>query len=156
MVSAAAALLGASLAVSAPCATGVPPAADDAERRTLPAETCAEATTGGDTLHENKNKISYFSWYSYTGCDEGRLPEPGCQRNMSASPGKAYRNLAMDGDLTFLRRNHDQFSVPGMLLLQNSEWHSGVFDGSPLKAGLAPGWEASVDDCIATLVRIAT
>jgi hypothetical protein len=103
---------------------------------------------------KSKNKVAYFSWYSYTGCNEGLLPEPGCQRNISASPGTAYRNLAMDGDLTFLRKSHDRFSVPGMLLLQNSKWHSGVF-GSPLKTGLAPGWEAAVDDCIATLIPLA-
>eukprot|EP01052_Picozoa_sp_SAG31_P043293 SAG31_NODE_7165_length_1769_cov_1.417365_3_plen_200_part_00 len=42
-----------------------------------------------------------------------------------------------------------------MLLLQNSEWHSRVYDYSPLQAGLAPGWEAAVDDCIATLVPLA-
>jgi|EP01046_Picozoa_sp_COSAG06_P050453 hypothetical protein len=44
---------------------------------------------------ENQNKVAYFSWYSYTGCQNGLLPMPGCQRNMSASAGAAYRNLAM-------------------------------------------------------------
>ena len=51
-----------------------------------------------------KNNVSYFSWYSYTGCGEGLLKEPTCRRNISASPGRAYRNLAMDGDLAFLQR----------------------------------------------------
>ena len=40
-----------------------------------------------------------------------------------------------------------------MLLLQNSKWRPGVF-GSDL-TGLQPGWEAAVDDCIATLVPLA-
>ena len=45
----------------------------------------------------------------------------------------------MDGDLGFLRKSYEQFSVPGMLLLQNSKWHAGVYDYSPLHAGLAAG-----------------
>ena len=61
----------------------------------------------------------------------------------------------MDGDLAFLQRSYEQFGVPGMLYLQNSKWHSAVYDGSPLKTGLAKGWEAAVDDCIATLVPLA-
>jgi hypothetical protein len=85
----------------------------------------------------------------------GLLPMPGCQRNMSASAGAAYRNLAMDGDLAYLRKTWQQFSVPGMLYLQNSIWHAKVYDYSPVKNGLAPGWEAAVDDCIATLIPLA-
>lgn len=100
-----------------------------------------------------ENNVAYFSWYSYTGCDQGRLGEPGCFRNLSASPSAAHRNLATDGDLAFLRRTHDQFSIPGMLLLQNSKWRAGVF-GENL-TGLQPGWEVAVDDCIATLVPLA-
>ena len=100
--------------------------------------------------------VSYFSWYSYTGCDEGLLPEPGCQRNLSASPSAAYRNLAMDGDLGFLKRTHDRFSIPGMLDLQNSNLpgcnHSKVYSS---QTGLTPGWEAAVDSCIAMLVPLA-
>ena len=61
----------------------------------------------------------------------------------------------MDGDLGFLRKSYEQFSVPGMLLLQNSKWHAGVYDYSPLHAGLAAGWETAVDDCIAALVPLA-
>jgi hypothetical protein len=100
-----------------------------------------------------ENNVAYFSWYSYTGCDQGRLGEPGCLRNLSASPSAAHRNLATDGDLVFLQRSHNQFSIPGMLLLQNSKWRAGVF-GENL-TGLQPGWEAAVDDCIATLVPLA-
>ena len=63
---------------------------------------------------------------------------------------------ATDGDLGFLQRSHDQFSVPGMLLLQNSKWHGAVFGSSSASsAGLAAGWEAAVDDCITTLVPLA-
>ena len=51
-----------------------------------------------------KNNVSYFSWYAYTGCGEGLLQEPNCLRNISTSPSRAYRNLAMDGDLGFLLR----------------------------------------------------
>ena len=51
--------------------------------------------------------------------------------------------------------SYEQFSVPGMLLLQNSRWHSSIYDYSPSKNGLAQGWEAAVDDCIATLVPLA-
>jgi hypothetical protein len=102
-----------------------------------------------------KTNISYFSWYSYTGCAEGLLPEPGCLRNLSASPDATLRNLAMDGDLSFLRRTHSQLSVPSMLYLQNSKWHKGVYDYSPAETGLAAGWEQAVDDCIATLVPLA-
>jgi hypothetical protein len=94
--------------------------------------------------------VKYFSWYSYTGCQV-----PGCQRNISASAGKAYRNLAMDGDLAYLSKTYQQFSVPGMLYLQNSIWHAKVYDYSPVKNGLAPGWEEAVDDCIATLIPLA-
>jgi hypothetical protein len=39
-----------------------------------------------------------------------------------------------------------------MLYLQNSKWSSGVYSS---KTGLAPGWEAAVDDCIATLIPLA-
>lgn len=102
---------------------------------------------------ENLNKVKYFSWYSYTGCQV-----PGCQRNMSASAGAAYRNLAMDGDLAYLSKTYQQFSVPGMLYLQNSVNgcnHTRVYDYSPAKNGLAPGWEAAVDDCIKTLIPLA-
>ena len=102
---------------------------------------------------ENLNKVKYFSWYSYTGCQV-----PGCPRNMSASAGAAYRNLAMDGDLTYLSKTYQQFSVPGMLYLQNSIKgcnHTRVYDYSPAKNGLAPGWEAAVDDCIKTLIPLA-
>ena len=99
---------------------------------------------------KNSNTVKYFSWYSYTGCQV-----PGCQRNISASAGKAYRNLAMDGDLAYLSKTYQQFSVPGMLYLQNSIWHAKVYDYSPVKNGLAPGWEAAVDDCIATLIPLA-
>ena len=107
-----------------------------------------------DGRADNLNKdLRYFSWYSYTGCQD-----PGCQRNMSASAGAAYRNLAMDGDLAYLSKTYEQFSVPGMLYLQNSINgcnHTRVYDYSPAKNGLAPGWEAAVDDCIKTLIPLA-
>ena len=124
-----------------------------------PQEVDTRYTPRGWSLPEptgkSTNKVAYFSWYSYTGCDEGLLPEPGCQRNLSASPGATLRNLAMDGDLGFLRRTHDQLSVSSLLNLQNSKWHEGVYDYSPAETGLAAGWEQVVDDCIATLVPLA-
>ena len=115
----------------------------------------APLTVDVDHPAKTKNNISYFSWYSYLGCEDGLLPEPGCQRNLSALPGATLTNLAMDGDLGFLRRTHEQFSVPGMLNLQNSKWHAGVYDYSPAETGLAAGWEQIVDHCIATLVPLA-
>ena len=99
-----------------------------------------------------ENNVAYFSWYSYTGCQQGLLREPACYRNLSASPSAAHRNLVTDGDLAFLRRSHEESSIPGMLYLQNSKWSSRVYSS---KTGLAPGWEAAVDDCIATLVPLA-
>jgi hypothetical protein len=94
------------------------------------------------------NSVAYFSWYSFTG------PEP------SASPGRAYTNLAMNGNLTFLQRSYEQLGVPGMLLLQESRWgrsgHGGVVHGVFGEGGgLSAGWEALVDDCIATLTPLA-
>jgi hypothetical protein len=60
------------------------------------------------------NKIEYFSWYAYS-------DEP-------ASPGKAYTNLAMDRNLTFLKQVWEQKGVLGMLLLQESQWAGAPHD----------------------------
>ena len=52
------------------------------------------------------NSIAQVSWYAY-GQD---------------LPGKACTNLAMNGNLTFLRHRYDTIGVPGMVLLTQSKW----------------------------------
>ena len=114
--------------------------------------TSAPHGQGGST--NSSNSLVYFSWYSYTG------PEP------SASPGKAYTNLAMNGNLTFLQRSHEELGVPGMLLLQESRWgrhkengrhKEGLFGGKSATGHsvLSADWETLADDCIATLTPLA-
>ena len=105
------------------------------------------------------NKIAHFSWYAY-GAD---------------LPGKAYTNLAMNGNLTFLRGRYEELGVPGMLLLVQSKWgidglqnrgapwihvSNPVFGFGPAFVGpafvgLSATWEAAVDDCIATITPLA-
>ena len=117
--------------------------------------------TGFYALDNNSNNVAYFSWYSYSLRDmHGRVQR--AAKEPSASPGKTCTNLAMDGNLTFLRQSYEQLGVPGMMLLQESKWGSekgGVFtqnrqwpNGS---VGLTAGWEAAVDDCIVTLTPLA-
>ena len=95
------------------------------------------------------NNITHFSWYAYG----------------SDLPGKAYTNLAMNGNLTFLQERHEELSVPGMLLLTQSKWGIAGLKGAPWihathpvftnESGLTATWEAAVDDCIATLAPMA-
>ena len=116
-------------------------------------------TRQGTVAPAANNSITHFSWYAY-GED---------------LPGKAYTNLAMNGNLTFLRRRYEEQGTPGMLLLVQSKWgvdglqnrgapwihvSNPVFGYGPEFAGpgfvgLSKTWEAAVDDCIATITPLA-
>ncbi len=65
----------------------------------------------------------------------------------------------MDRNLTFLQQSYERLGVPGMLLLQESQWskppHSTGKSFIFGAAGLSPSWETAVDDCITTLTPLA-